>query len=55
MDSLAGPNGTPELRWGPGSLDHLVGMVHVRDLVAAARSDPSTAVSELAQPTPVVP
>ena len=40
---------------GRGSLDHLIGVIHVRDLVAAARSDPSTAVGGLAQPTPVVP
>ncbi len=40
---------------GRGSLDHLVGVVHVRDLVAAARSTPGTPVGELAEPVPVVP
>jgi magnesium and cobalt exporter, CNNM family len=37
---------------GRGSLDHLVGVVHVRDLVGAARDTP---VGELAEPVPVVP
>ena len=37
---------------GRGSLDHLVGVVHVRDLVGAARDTP---VGELAEPLPVVP
>ena len=37
---------------GRGSLDHLVGVVHVRDLVGAARDLP---VGELAEPLPVVP
>ena len=40
---------------GRGSLDHLVGVVHVRDLVAAARGTPDTPVGELAEPVPVVP
>ena len=40
---------------GRESLDHLVGVVHVRDLVAAARSAPGTTVGEVAEPMPVVP
>jgi putative hemolysin len=38
-----------------GSLDHLVGVVHVRDLVRAARTDPPKPIAELAEPAPVVP
>jgi putative hemolysin len=40
---------------GRGSLDHLAGIVHVRDLVAAARSEPTRPIGELAEPAPVVP
>jgi magnesium and cobalt exporter, CNNM family len=40
---------------GRGSLDRLVGVVHVRDLVRAARTEPSTPIAELAEPAPVVP
>ncbi len=38
-----------------GSLDHLLGSVHVRELVAAAQADPSAAVRALARPVPIVP
>jgi putative hemolysin len=40
---------------GRGSLDHLAGVVHVRDLVAAARSEPASPLGAIAVPTPVVP
>jgi putative hemolysin len=40
---------------GRGSLDHLVGVVHVRDLVAAARSTPTEPIRERAQPVAIVP
>jgi putative hemolysin len=39
---------------GNGSLDRVVGILHVRELVIAARRDPAT-TGELAQPTIVVP
>jgi putative hemolysin len=38
-----------------GSLERLAGIVHVRDLVAAARRRAATAVGELARPAMVVP
>jgi putative hemolysin len=40
---------------GEGSLDHVVGVVHVRDLVAAIRSPAGAVVGELARPAFVVP
>jgi putative hemolysin len=40
---------------GEASLDRLVGVVHVRDLVAAARHGSAATIGELAQPTTVVP
>jgi putative hemolysin len=40
---------------GRGSLDRLEGVVHVRDLVRAARTEPSKPIAELAEPAPVVP
>ncbi len=40
---------------GRGSLDHLAGFIHVRDIVAAVRSDPATPIGDLAEPAPVVP
>jgi magnesium and cobalt exporter, CNNM family len=40
---------------GEGSLDRLVGVVHVRDLVAAARTDPHATVGSHAHPAPIVP
>jgi magnesium and cobalt exporter, CNNM family len=40
---------------GRGSLDHLVGVIHVRDLVAAARAEPAGPIGEHAEPAPVVP
>ena len=40
---------------GRGSLDRLAGVVHVRDLVAAARADRPVTVGELARPAFVVP
>jgi magnesium and cobalt exporter, CNNM family len=38
-----------------GSLDRLIGVVHVRDLLAAARSRQAATVGELARPAMVVP
>jgi putative hemolysin len=40
---------------GRGSLDGLVGVVHVRDLMAASRERRRTSVAELARPALVVP
>lgn len=40
---------------GRGDLDHLVGMVHVRDLIAASRRRPDATLEELARPAVVVP
>ena len=40
---------------GRGSVDHLVGVVHVRDLVAAVRSEPAEPIGSHAEPAPVVP
>jgi putative hemolysin len=40
---------------GRGSLDRVVGVVHVRDLVIAARREPTTTIGELVQPALVVP
>ena len=40
---------------GVGSLDNLVGIVHVQEIVAAARSHPETRVAMLAQPGLIVP
>ena len=40
---------------GRASLDHVAGVVHVRDLVAAARTAATAPIGELAQPVPVVP
>jgi putative hemolysin len=40
---------------GDGSLDRLVGVVHVRDLVAAARGETSGPIGAHAEPAPVVP
>ena len=40
---------------GEGSLDRLVGVVHVRDLVAAERRDPQATVGATAHPAPIVP
>jgi putative hemolysin len=40
---------------GEGSLDRLVGVVHVRDLVVAARSDGASPVGAHAHPAPIVP
>ena len=37
------------------SLDHLVGVVHVRDLLAAVRNEPSEPIAARAEPAPVVP
>jgi putative hemolysin len=38
-----------------GTLDRLVGVVHVRELVAAARADPEAPIRDRAQPAPIVP
>jgi len=40
---------------GSGSLDHLVGVVHIQEIVAAARSDPGSSVAALALPARIVP
>jgi putative hemolysin len=40
---------------GEGSVDRLVGVLHVRDLVIAARSTPETTIGELVEPPLVVP
>jgi putative hemolysin len=40
---------------GRGSVDHLVGVVHVRDLVAAVRNAPENPIGSHAEPAPVVP
>jgi magnesium and cobalt exporter, CNNM family len=40
---------------GTGSLDRIVGILHVRDLVISARRDPTTSLGELAQSPLVVP
>jgi putative hemolysin len=40
---------------GKGSVDRLVGVVHVRDLVAAVRTDPAEPIGLRAEPAPVVP
>jgi magnesium and cobalt exporter, CNNM family len=40
---------------GAGSLDRIVGVVHVRDLVTADRTDPQTTTGGLAQSATVVP
>jgi putative hemolysin len=49
--------GRPHSRYpvGEGSLDRLVGVVHVRELAAAARRDPDAAVRAHAHPAPIVP
>ena len=48
---------TPHVRYpvGRGSLDHLAGVVHARDLVVAARTDPEVTIGHLAQRAPIVP
>ena len=40
---------------GAGSLDNLVGVVHVQEIVAAARTNPESRVGTLAQPALIVP
>ena len=40
---------------GVGSLNRLVGVVHVRELVAAAGEDPEAPIRDRARPAPVVP
>jgi putative hemolysin len=40
---------------GAGSLDNLVGVVHLQEIVAAARSDAGSLIATLAQPALVVP
>jgi len=49
--------GRPHSRYpvGEGSLDRLVGVVHVRDVVAAARRDAQGLVRATAHPAPIVP
>ena len=48
---------TPHSRYpvGHGSLDHLDGLVHVRDLLAGARRSPGATVGDLARPVLAVP
>jgi putative hemolysin len=40
---------------GRGSLDHLIGVVHVRDVVAAERGSPHEPIAARAEPAPVIP
>ena len=40
---------------GIGSLDRVVGILHVRELVMASRREPATTAGDLAQPTSVIP
>jgi putative hemolysin len=40
---------------GHGSIDHVIGVVHVRDLLTASRGDPSTRVRDLARPVYLIP
>jgi putative hemolysin len=40
---------------GAGSLDRLTGVMHYRELIAAARSDPDAPIGPRAQPAPIVP
>jgi magnesium and cobalt exporter, CNNM family len=49
--------GRPHSRYpvGEGSLDRLVGVVHVRDVATAARRDPTARVGDQAHPAPIVP
>jgi putative hemolysin len=49
--------GRPHSRYpvGEGSLDRLVGVVHVRDIVAVVRRDPHALVRDRAHPAPIVP
>jgi len=49
--------GRPHSRYpvGEGSLDRLAGVVHVRDVVSAARRDPEARVRDAAHPAPIVP
>jgi putative hemolysin len=48
---------TPHARYpvGDGSLDRLVGVVHLRELVAAARADGDAPIGPLVQRAPIVP
>jgi putative hemolysin len=54
LDAIAG---RPYSRYpvARGSLDNLVGVIHVRELVAAARHGPDRPISARAEPAPVVP
>ncbi len=49
--------GRPHTRYpvGRGSLDRVVGVVHVRELVRASRETPSSTVEGVTQPVPIVP
>jgi putative hemolysin len=40
---------------GEGSVDRLLGVVHVRDIVTAARARPGDPIGAIAEPAPVVP
>ncbi len=40
---------------GDGSIDNVVGVVHVRDLLTASRSQPATTVGALARPVSLIP
>ncbi len=55
--ALEGLLATPHSRApvGRGSLDRVVGVVHVRELARAAQAGEGTTAGELAQPAPVVP
>jgi len=56
-DALSQHVDEPHTRYpvGDGSIDRLVGVVHVRELIAAERRDPRTPVGDVATPAVVVP
>jgi putative hemolysin len=55
--ALAQADERPHARYpvGDGSLDRLAGVVHYRELVTAARSDPDAPIGPLARPAPIIP
>jgi putative hemolysin len=40
---------------GRESLDHVVGVIHVRELLSGSRTDPRSAIGALTRPVPIVP
>jgi putative hemolysin len=57
LQALDQVSGRPYSRYpvGEGSLDRIVGVVHVRELVTGARTAPTAPIRELAHPTLAVP